>query len=109
MSVAADVTIACWVLLELAVRVREAAAGRGGRAHDRGTRLVIAVAIGLAILTASVASAHGGDLRIGAVGRAAGVVAMWLGIATRGLAIAALGRSFRTTVEVDPGQAVVTT
>jgi len=97
------------VLLELAVRVGEAVAGRGGRAQDRGTRLVIAVAIGAAIPIASVASARGGDLRIGDVGRAAGVAAMWLGLATRGWAIAALGRSFRTTVEVDPGQAVVTT
>jgi protein-S-isoprenylcysteine O-methyltransferase Ste14 len=34
---------------------------------------------------------------------------MWLGLAVRAWAIAALGRSFRTTVEVDPGQAVVTT
>ena len=34
---------------------------------------------------------------------------MWLGLATRVWAIAALGRAFRTTVEVDPGQAVVCT
>jgi protein-S-isoprenylcysteine O-methyltransferase Ste14 len=32
---------------------------------------------------------------------------MWLGLALRAWAIAALGGAFRTTVEVDPGQAVV--
>jgi protein-S-isoprenylcysteine O-methyltransferase Ste14 len=34
---------------------------------------------------------------------------MWLGLAIRVWAIAALGRAFRTTVEVDPAQAVVST
>ena len=34
---------------------------------------------------------------------------MWLGLATRVWAIATLGSEFRTTVEVDPGQAVVST
>jgi protein-S-isoprenylcysteine O-methyltransferase Ste14 len=34
---------------------------------------------------------------------------MWLGLAIRFWAIAALGRAFRTTVEVDPGQTVVST
>jgi len=34
---------------------------------------------------------------------------IWLGLATRIWAVVALGASFRTTVEVDPGQAVVTT
>jgi protein-S-isoprenylcysteine O-methyltransferase Ste14 len=33
---------------------------------------------------------------------------MWLGLAIRVWAVAALGRAFRTTVEVDPDQAVVT-
>ena len=39
--------------------------------------------------------------------RMAGVVVMWLGLALRVWAIAALGGGFRTTVEVEPGQAVV--
>ena len=41
--------------------------------------------------------------------RIAGVVVMWLGLALRVWAVAALGGAFRTTVEVDPGQAVVST
>ena len=109
MSVIASVTIACWVLLELVVRVREALAGRGGRARDRGTRVLIVVGIGAAILAASLASSRVPSLRMPTAGRAAGVAVMWLGLAVRAWAIAALGRSFRTTVEVDPGQAVVST
>jgi hypothetical protein len=35
----------------------------------------------------------------------AGVAVMWLGLALRVWAIAALGGGFRTTVEVEPGQA----
>jgi protein-S-isoprenylcysteine O-methyltransferase Ste14 len=107
MTAAAGVTIACWVLLELVVRVREALAGRGGAARDRGTRIAIVLAIGVAILGAGIATSRAPSLRIGAAARAAGVAVMWLGLVTRGWAIAALGRSFRTTVEVDPGQAVV--
>ena len=39
----------------------------------------------------------------------AAVVVMWLGLALRVWAIAALGGAFRTTVEVEPGQPVVST
>jgi protein-S-isoprenylcysteine O-methyltransferase Ste14 len=41
--------------------------------------------------------------------RVFGVIVMWLGLATRIWAVAALGGAFRTTVEVDLDQAVVTT
>ena len=41
--------------------------------------------------------------------RVLGVIVMWLGLATRVLAIAALGGAFRTTVEGDARQAVVST
>ena len=34
---------------------------------------------------------------------------MWLGLALRVWAIAALGPAFRTTIEVDPEQAIVST
>jgi protein-S-isoprenylcysteine O-methyltransferase Ste14 len=108
MSVVADVALAGWVLLELGVRVREALGRRGGRARDRGTRVLIVLAIGAAILTASVAMSRLPSLRIPAAGRAAGVAVLWLGLGVRVWAIATLGPAFRTTVEVDPGQAVVT-
>jgi protein-S-isoprenylcysteine O-methyltransferase Ste14 len=94
-------------VLELSLRVREVVHGRGGRDRDRGTRVLIAVAIGAGIGVAVVATSMAPSLRIPVAGRVPGVIVMWLGLATRVWAIAALGASFRTTVEVDPGQAVV--
>jgi protein-S-isoprenylcysteine O-methyltransferase Ste14 len=47
------------------------------------------------------------ELRTPALLRIAGVVVMWVGLALRVWAIAALGVGFRTTVEVEPGQVVV--
>src|SRR4051794_25086878 len=109
MSLLANVALAAWALLELALRVREALAGRGGRARDRGTRVLIAAGIGTAILAASVAASRVPSLRVPTAGRAAGVAVMWLGLAVRAWAIVTLGSAFRTTVEVEPGQAVVST
>jgi protein-S-isoprenylcysteine O-methyltransferase Ste14 len=109
MSLVADLTLACWALLELSVRVREAVRGKGGRARDRGTRVLIAITLGGAIGLAAAAASAVPSLRIPGVWRGLGVVVMWLGLATRVWAIAALGSAFRTTVEVDAGQAVVST
>jgi protein-S-isoprenylcysteine O-methyltransferase Ste14 len=103
----AHATLVCWALLELALRVREAVRHKGGRERDRGTRVLIAIAVGGSVGLASYAASAAPSLRAPAAARAAGVVVMWAGLATRGWAIAALGRSFRTTVEVDPGQVVV--
>ena len=92
-SATLQLTLAGWAVLELGLRVRERAQGRGGAAADRATRVLIAVTL---------ATAFGPD-------GAAGLIAIWLGLGIRVWAIAALGRAFRTTVEVDPGQAVVST
>jgi protein-S-isoprenylcysteine O-methyltransferase Ste14 len=101
--VALQLTLAGWAVLELALRVSERLQGRGGAGRDRATRVLIAVtlgaAIGLAATTASGATAGGY--------RATRLIVTWIGLAIRVWAIAALGRAFRTTVEVDPGQAVV--
>jgi protein-S-isoprenylcysteine O-methyltransferase Ste14 len=102
----ADLTLGAWALLELGVRVHESAHGKGRRQRDRGTRILIALTLGVAIGTA--AAAHSPNtLRPSASLRAAGILVMWLGLALRVWAIAALGGSFRTTVEVEAGQAVV--
>lgn len=102
MSAALQVTLAAWAALELGLRVRELLQGRGRATRDRATRVLIAVALGVAVgLAAARAQGPGG------AHGAAGVTVMWLGLAVRIWAIAALGRAFRTTVEVDPGQAVV--
>jgi protein-S-isoprenylcysteine O-methyltransferase Ste14 len=108
-SPVADFTLAGWALLEAGLRVRERREGRGGRARDRATRVLIALSIGAAIGLALLARSVAPGMRIPTAGRALGVLVMWLGLAIRVWAIAALGRAFRTTVEVDPGQAVVTT
>jgi protein-S-isoprenylcysteine O-methyltransferase Ste14 len=105
--VALQVTLAACAVLELGVRVREGLQGRGGAARDRGTRVLIAVTLGAAIALAAVSASR--TPRIAGPYRAAGVTVIWLGLAIRVWAIAALGRAFRTTVEVDPGQAVVDT
>jgi protein-S-isoprenylcysteine O-methyltransferase Ste14 len=102
-------TLACWALLEAGLRMREAVRGQGGRNRDRGTRVLIAIALGAAIAAASIATSMAPALRIPGAVRVLGVIVMWLGLATRVWAIAALGGAFRTTVEVDPDQAVVTT
>jgi protein-S-isoprenylcysteine O-methyltransferase Ste14 len=105
----AHLTVACWAVLEVGLRVREAVQGRGGRRRDRGTRVLIAISLGATIGAASLAPSVAPSLRTPAAVRGLGVIVMWLGLATRVWAVAALGRAFRTTVEVDPDQAVVTT
>ena len=102
-------TVAAWIVLELGQRVRERLHGRGGTGRDRATRILIGVSIGAAVALAALTAAHVQSLRVSASVRAAGVVVMWLGLAIRGWAIATLGSAFRTTVEVDAGQAVVST
>jgi protein-S-isoprenylcysteine O-methyltransferase Ste14 len=103
----ADLTLAAWALLEVSVRVRETVRGKGRRDRDRATRVLIAVTLAAAIGAALLARSGAPALRIPSALRPAGVVVMWLGLAVRVWAIASLGGSFRTTVEVDPGQTVV--
>jgi protein-S-isoprenylcysteine O-methyltransferase Ste14 len=107
--VALQLTLAGWAVLELGLRVRERLQGRGGAARDRATRALIAVTLGTAIALAAVTACWATALRIAGPYRVAGLIVMWLGLAIRFWAIAALGHAFRTTVEVDPRQAVVST
>src|SRR3954463_14059071 len=102
MNALAAVTLACWALLELGLRIREAVQGKGRRERDRGSRLLIAISLGLSVgVTAATGSKAPPALQ------AIGVAVMWAGLAVRVWAIATLGAAFRTTVEVEPGQAVV--
>lgn len=104
MSPALEVTLACWAAFELGLRVREGLQGRGSAARDRATRVLIALSIGISVCVAAVAASRSGAPP---AALATGLVVAWIGIAVRVWAIAALGRAFRTTVEVDPGQEVV--
>jgi protein-S-isoprenylcysteine O-methyltransferase Ste14 len=107
--VALQLTLAGWAVFELALRVRERLAGKGSVARDRGTRALIAVTLGAAIALAVVTASRSTGPRIAGPYRSLGVIVVWLGLAIRVWAIAALGHAFRTTVEVDSGQAVVST
>ena len=100
-------TLSGWVLLEVALRVRDFVRQRGGSGRDRATRTLVGVALGGAFALAGVAASLAPSLRVPGPYRAAGLVVMWLGLAIRVWAIATLGGSFRSTVEVETGQAVV--
>jgi protein-S-isoprenylcysteine O-methyltransferase Ste14 len=102
-----SLTLGGWALFELSLRVRERVQSRGGTARDHATRILIAAALGGAIVLAGVAPKVAPSLRIPGPYRAAGLIVMWLGLAIRVWAVAALGRAFRTTVEVDAGQTIV--
>jgi protein-S-isoprenylcysteine O-methyltransferase Ste14 len=103
----ADLTLAFWALLEVSLRVREGAQGKGRRARDRGTRVLIAISLGAAIGAALAASVAASSLWMPGALRVAGIGVMWLGLGLRVWSVVTLGGAFRTTVEVDPGQAVV--
>jgi protein-S-isoprenylcysteine O-methyltransferase Ste14 len=105
--VALALTLAGWAALELGLRVRERRQGRGGASRDRGTRALAAVTLGTAVAVAVVTGSRATGPKIAGPYRSLGVIVMWLGLAIRVWAIATLGRAFRTTVEVDSGQAVV--
>jgi protein-S-isoprenylcysteine O-methyltransferase Ste14 len=103
---------AVWLVLETSLFVRDMVRGMGGTARDRGTRsltlVLVLAAIAAADALASVAGPHS-PLRIPGhpwIGLA-GLIVVWAGLATRIWAVAELGHSFRTTVEVEAGQAVV--
>jgi protein-S-isoprenylcysteine O-methyltransferase Ste14 len=105
MPAVVGITLGAWILLELPMRVRERLAGRGGTAQDRGTRALIAVSLVAGILLAALLGRP--PARPGSAAGVCGLALMWAGIALREWAILTLGESFRTSVEVDPGQRVV--
>jgi protein-S-isoprenylcysteine O-methyltransferase Ste14 len=102
-----SLTLGGWVVLELSLRVRERVHSKGGTAQDRATRILIGAALGSAVALASVSPEVAPSLEIHGPYRALGLVVLWLGLAIRVWAVASLGRAFRTTVEVDADQAVV--
>lgn len=113
-NVLITVTMAAWVVMEASLFVRDRVQRRGGTALDQGTRGYIVVTITVAIVLASLLSRPvgglsafelpgGGTVLVSWIG----VGIIWLGLLVRVWAIAVLGRSFRTTVEVDEGQTVV--
>jgi protein-S-isoprenylcysteine O-methyltransferase Ste14 len=105
-SLVVDFTLAAWALLELRVRIRERAQGKGAGQRDRGTRTLVVLALGVVIGTAVAAPLAQSPPALAPL-PATGLVLMWLGLALRVWSVAALGGDFRTTVEVEQGQPVV--
>jgi protein-S-isoprenylcysteine O-methyltransferase Ste14 len=112
---AVTVTSWIWLALEIGLIVRDRRRGKGSAALDRGSRVATVVLTLVATLTTTALQillpVHS-PLRLPASSHvpwapAVGFVLMWLGLAVRVWAITVLGRSFRTTVEVDADQRVV--
>jgi protein-S-isoprenylcysteine O-methyltransferase Ste14 len=116
LTVLLSVTGSGWLTLEIVLLVRDHARGTGGTAHDRGTRALnfglIVVAILASEVLAALVGAHSPmrlpDASTGGWQTIPGLAITWLGLALRVWAIVVLGRWFRTTVEVDVDQHVVT-
>jgi protein-S-isoprenylcysteine O-methyltransferase Ste14 len=112
---AATVVSWLWLLLEIALRVRDRRRGAGSTARDGGSRGVIVATVVPAVLLASLIGYWPSVAAATALPGATtslwpavvGAVVMVVGLGVRVWAISTLGASFRTTVEVDAGQAVV--
>ena len=119
MNFAVYITSWIWLALEVSLRVRDRITRRGSTSRDGATRRTIMLMIVPAILAATAVSClvpAGSPLRLAGTGAnagsvtwpvVAGLAVMWLGLAIRTWAIVVLGRSFRTTVEIDADQPVV--
>ena len=103
-----QLTVTAWLALEAGLIIRDRVRGRGSFARDRGTLFlnIIIITVALAAAGMLTASLKSSAWQFGPTGLA-GPIVMWTGLAVRIWAIVVLGRSFRTTVEVDTGQQVV--
>lgn len=99
-----------WVLFEILLVVRDGRHGRGRDDRDRGTRFLNALLVVETVVVSGILSATLHVLVVpGAIWfRSVGLVIVCVGFALRAWAITTLGAAFRTTVEVDQNQPVVT-
>ncbi|WP_196054620.1 methyltransferase family protein [Nocardia aurantiaca] len=102
-----------WLAFEIGLRVRDRVRGTGSTAGDGGTRLIIMLLVAAAMTVASftgILLPADSPLRFPGPAvpwQVVGVALMWLGLAVRVWAITVLGKHFRTTVEVDADQPVI--
>lgn len=104
------VSIYCWYAFEVALVVRDVVRRKGGLGRDRGTRAVVSVSVVGSVVVAGLLRVKVPALDASAVQLfgAVGAGLLWLGLALRAWAVWTLGGSFRTSVEVDADQPVVT-
>ncbi|GAA3545432.1 phosphatidylethanolamine N-methyltransferase family protein [Amycolatopsis ultiminotia] len=116
MFTAVQVTSWLWLLLEISLVIRDRVRGTGSAGADRGTRWVV---VGLTLSATLAATVFefllpaGSALRFSSPGipgwaQVTGLGVMCAGLVLRGCSVLVLGKAFRTTVEVDRGQRVVT-
>lgn len=106
------VSAVTWGLMELCLLWRDADRRMGRTYQDQGTRnLIIFSVLAGFVISALLARASGPYAFLRIPGEpwmaAAGLALAWTGIAIRYRAVVELGESFRTTVEVDDDQEVV--
>jgi protein-S-isoprenylcysteine O-methyltransferase Ste14 len=104
------VSIYCWFALEIGLLLRDLVRGKARLGRERGTRLIVSLSLGGAIaigwvLPGWVPAADTPGAEAFAV---AGLVLIWVGLALRVWAVLTLGGSFRTFIDVDVDQSVVT-
>ena len=100
-----------WVAFEIGLVVRDNSRGKGKTTIDRGTRYFNFIAITVGISAAAILNGFSKFLFPG--GRTSivffiGIVIMLIGMALRFWSVFTLGRSFRTTIETDKDQRVIT-
>ncbi|HEX3787204.1 MAG TPA: isoprenylcysteine carboxylmethyltransferase family protein [Pseudonocardiaceae bacterium] len=109
------VTSWIWLVLEIGLVVRDRRRGKGSASLDRGSRRAVVILTVIASVGSTAVQvllpAHSA-LRLSAAPHVpwappAGLAVMWFGLVLRVWAITVLGRSFRTTVEIDTDQRVV--
>jgi protein-S-isoprenylcysteine O-methyltransferase Ste14 len=102
--------IYCWWAFEVALVIRDLVRRKGRWNRDRGTLMIVALGVVGSIAIGGVARQHVPSLDTPAphVFATAGACVLLLGLALRVWAVVTLGRSFRTSVEVDADQPVVT-
>ena len=103
-----QVSIACWFVLEIVLLVRDVARRRAHRGGDRGTRVVVAVSLGFAVVFAWRLRSSLPALDTPGFFAIAGPVVVALGLALRVWAVVSLGTAFSTFVQVADDQQVVT-
>jgi protein-S-isoprenylcysteine O-methyltransferase len=103
---------AAWMLSELWIFARDLRRAQGVDA-DRGSRLLILLAVGASVVAAQLcvtryAFARLPDGEIGAARFATGLALMWIGISLRLWAVVTLGAMFRTKVMLQEDHRLVT-
>lgn len=110
LSSAYQVPIYCWLAFEVGLLIRDLVRGTFRHGHDRGTRLIVSLSLGGAIVAGWFVRGWATVFGTPAPGAfaVAGLVVIWLGLAVRVWAVLALGSSFSTFIRVKADQAVIT-